>query len=144
MIDERHIKMIELLVSGEYKITEIAELIGVARQTIYDWLKREDVKAELDERLRVIRTNSQKLFDAKLDKAIDEYWKLAMTTTDVRTKQVALSYWIDRALGKTTSRLEMTDNRTDTYISEEDILADIEELEDELDEDNVIELKKAK
>lgn len=134
MIDERHIKMVELLVSGEYKVTEIADLIGVARQTIYDWLKREDVKAELDERLRVIRTNSQKLFDAKLDKAIDEYWKLAMTTTDVRTKQIALSYWIDRALGKTTTRLDIDDNRATSSVSDSDILSALDQAREEEEE----------
>ena len=134
MIDERHIKMIELLISGEYKMGEIADLVGVSRQTIYDWLKRDDVKAELDNRLREVRTNASKLFDAKLDKAIDEYWKLAMTTTDVRTKQVALSYWIDRSLGKTTTKLDIADGRIDNNISEEDILADIERVDLELEE----------
>lgn len=136
MIDERHIKMVELIVSGEYQVKEIADLVGVSRQTIYDWLKKDDVKALLDERLHEIRTNAAKSFDAKLDKAIDEYWKLAMTTTDVRTKQVALSYWIDRSLGKTTNRLEV-DNRINKSISEDDILADIdsiEEIEEEIEE----------
>lgn len=135
MIDERHIKMVELLVSGEYKVTEIADLIGVARQTIYDWLKRDDVKAELDERLRVIRNNSQKLFDAKLDTAIDEYWKLAMTTTDVRTKQIALSYWINRALGTPTSRLDIDDNRATSSVSNDDILSAIDAAREEEEEE---------
>ena len=134
MIDERHIKMIELLITGEYKMQEIADLIGVARNTLYTWLEREEVKAEMDKRLQEVRTNASKLFDAKLDKAIDEYWKLAMTTTDVRTKQVALSYWIDRSLGKTTTKLDIADGRTTSNVSEEDILADIERVDKELEE----------
>lgn len=141
MIDERQIRTIELLVSGEHTITRIAELIGVSRQAIYNWLNNEEFKAELDKRLHEIKTMAQKEFDAKLNMAIDKYWELATDPkTDNRTRQIALSYWIDRSLGKTTSRLEMTDNKTDTNVSEEDILSDIEELDEGTD--NVIRLAK--
>ena len=139
MIDERHIKFIELLVTGEYTMQEIADLVGVARNTLYTWLEREEGKAEMDKRLHEVRTNAAKLFDAKLDKAIDEYWKLAMTTTDVRTKQVALSYWIDRSLGKTTSKLDINDTRNESNVSEEDILSAIDEARAD---DNVLHIAK--
>lgn len=128
MIDERQIKTIELLISGEHTITRIAGLIGVSRQAIYNWLNNEEFKAELDKRLHEIKTMAQKEFDAKLNVAIDEYWKLATDPkTEARTKQVALSYWIDRSLGKTTSKLEMTDDRKDDNTSEDDILSSIEQ-----------------
>lgn len=131
MIDERQRKAIELIVSGEYQITQVAELVGVHRTTIYNWLDNEEFKAEMDKRLQDIKNQAEKEFNTKLLKAIDEYWKIAMSSTDMRTKEKALSYWIDRSLGKTTSRLEMADNRTDTNITEEDILSEIDQLEQE-------------
>ena len=130
--------MIELLISGEYKMQEIADLVGVARNTLYTWLEREEVKAEMNKRLQEIRTNASKLFDAKLDKAIDEYWKLAMTTTDVRTKQIALSYWIDRSLGKTTTKLDIADSRADTSVSDDDILTAIDAARDKEDREEFV------
>lgn len=136
MIDERQIQAIELLISGEHTVTRIGELVGVSRQTIWNWTNDEEFKAELDKRLQEIKTNAAKQFDAKLDKAIDLYWELATDSkTDKRTKQIALSYWIDRSLGKTTTKLDIADDRNITNVSEEDILADIERVDKEL-EDN--------
>jgi len=142
MIDERQRKAIELIVSGEYQITQVAELVGVHRTTIYNWMDNDEFKAEMDKRLQDIKTRAEKELNSKLLKAIDLYWELAVDPkTDKRTKQIALSYIIDRNLGKPTSKMEMADNRTDTNVSEEDILADIDALEDE-GNDNVIRLAK--
>jgi len=149
MLDERQIRAIELLVSGEHTITRISELVGVSRQTIYNWLDDDEFKKNLDERMQQIKTSAAKQFDAKLDKAIDLYWELATDPkTDKRTKQIALSYWIDRSLGKPVSRTEMTDNTTkDNKVSDEDILSAIDEARAEDSNDNVIDIdniKKAK
>ncbi len=135
--------MIEYMITGEYTMQEIADLIGVARNTLYTWLDRDDVKKKMDERLQEIKTSASKQFDAKLDKAIDEYWKLATDPkTDKRTKQIALSYWIDRALGKPVARTEMTDStQQDNKVSDTDILDAIDEAKED---DNVIDIKKAK
>ncbi|MCK9471774.1 MAG: phBC6A51 family helix-turn-helix protein [Bacilli bacterium] len=139
MIDSQKIKAIELLISGEHTVTRIGELVGVSRQTIYNWMNDDEFTTEWNTRLQQLKTMAQKEFDAKLNKAIDLYWELATSDkTDNRTKQVALSYIIDRSLGKTTSRLEMTDDRADTNVSDTDILTAIDEV------DNVIDIKKAK
>ncbi len=141
MIDERQRKSIELMVSGEYTVTEIAELVGVHRTTIYNWLDKEEYKTELDKRLQEIKHQAEQEFNKRLLVAIDEYWKIAMSSTDMRTKEKALSYWIDRSLGRTTAKMEMTDNKADADVSEEDVLSAIDQI-DEAKEDNVIRLAK--
>jgi len=133
-MDKRHIEMIELMVSGEYKMQEIADLIGVARNTLYTWLARDDVKKKMEERLQEIKTNASKLFDSKLDKAIDLYWKLATDPkTDKRTKQIALSYWIDRSLGKISSRVEI-ENKSDSKIDKDDVLTALDNIDNDEDD----------
>ena len=50
MLNEKKLKMIDLLMEGNIEKTEIEKEIGVHRQTIYDWLKEEEVLAEYDRR----------------------------------------------------------------------------------------------
>jgi len=141
IIDEQKRKAIELLVAGEYTKTDIAEIVGVSRQCIYNWLDNGDFVKALDTRLQSITTLAEKEFDAKLEKAIDEYWKLAMTTQDSRTKEKALSYWIDRCLGKTTTKLDVSsevkvDNRIDDSVIDSAIKEfELEENDGEMEEE---------
>ena len=37
MLDERQYKAIALLVENQYKKTDIADIVGVSRQAVYDW-----------------------------------------------------------------------------------------------------------
>ena len=139
MIDERQRKAISLLVAGEHSKVDVARLSGVSRTTLYKWLNDGEFNKEMDKRLTEIKNQTQKELNSKLPKALDLYWDLATSDkTDCRTKQIALSYIIDRCLGKPVARTEMTDNRSDTNINTEDILDDITEIDDEIDNDKVI------
>ena len=44
MITEQQSQMIDYIIQGDNK-TEIAKLLGVSRNTIYDWLKNKEVQA---------------------------------------------------------------------------------------------------
>lgn len=130
MIDEKKIKCIELMIDGEHNKTEIAKIVGIDRTTIYNWLKDDEFVAALDSRLQEIKDLAHKEFNAKLPKAIDEYWKLAMTTNDSRTKETALYKWIERSLGKVTSNIVVTPGEKQIEISDDDIDREIEMLEE--------------
>jgi DNA-binding XRE family transcriptional regulator len=78
MLDERRIKLIELIIEGSLNKTEMAKQIGVARQTLYEWMGQDEWTAEYDRRLQEIKTNANKLFNAKLDNVIDEWYKMMM------------------------------------------------------------------
>lgn len=136
MIDERQRKAVELLVAGEHSKVDIARLAGISRTTLYNWLNEDEFNRKLDKRLAEIKTQAEMELNSKLPKAIDLYWELATSDkTDNRTKQIALSYIIDRSLGKVVARTEITDNRIQNdNISEDDIL--------EVIDNNIIDLKK--
>lgn len=130
MLDERKLQAIELLASGEYTKTEVAKIIGISRQGLYDWLKDREFVAKLDERLHDIKDQCQKEFYYRLPTAIEEYWKLAMTTNDSRTKEAALSKWIERALGRVTNQLIVTAETKQTYIDDDVIEQELKQLEE--------------
>lgn len=48
MLDERHLKVCELLAIGTPAI-EIAKIIGISRTSVYDWKVQEEMRARLEE-----------------------------------------------------------------------------------------------
>jgi len=135
MIDEKKRKCIELLVSGEHNKTDIAKIVGIDRTTIYNWLADNEFVTELNSRLQQIKDVAQKEFDSKLLIAIDEYWKLAMTTNDTRTKETALYKWIERGIGKVSNSITVSTEVKP--IPEKDILEDFENE----DQSDIIEIE---
>lgn len=141
MLDERKIKLIELIIEGSLNKTEIAKQIGVARQTLYEWMSQEEWIAEYDRLLQEIKTNANKMFNAKLDNVIDEWYKMMMDEScEKRTRAKLLVDWVDRSLGKPTSRLEVSENNEDTQPV--DVLENIEGFLNEDDPDTNLKLVK--
>lgn len=138
MIDERHRKAIEMILSGEHTKADVARVIGISRTTLYSWLEEDEFKAEMDKRVRVIKDQAEKEFDTKLLKAIDLYWELATMSTDNRTKEMALRTWIERALGKTTTKVDISDSRADTSVSDSDILTAIDKAKQKEDKEEFV------
>ncbi|KUO66136.1 MAG: hypothetical protein APF84_12505 [Gracilibacter sp. BRH_c7a] len=142
MLDERKIKLIELIIEGSLNKTEMAKQIGVARQTLYEWMAQEEWIAEYDRLLQEIKTNANKMFNAKLDNVIDEWYKMMMDEScEKRTRAKLLVDWVDRSLGKPTSRLEVSENNEETQA--EDVLENIESFLND-DENNDSNLKLVK
>lgn len=53
-MNERKAKALELMLTGNYTITDIAEIVGCNRHTIYKWMKQPefaDAKAKNEEKL---------------------------------------------------------------------------------------------
>jgi len=142
LLDERKIKLIELIIEGSLNKTEMAKQIGVARQTLYEWMAQEEWIAEYDRLLQEIKTNANKMFNAKLDNVIDEWYKMMMDEScEKRTRAKLLVDWVDRSLGKPTSRLEVSENNEETQA--EDVLENIESFLND-DENNDSNLKLVK
>lgn len=110
MLDGRKMKLIEAkLQYPTAKNTELAKLVGVSRQSVWEWLTKDsEVKAELDRRLRAInqsadlhlRSQTDKLMAAMLDLALD-------SNTEARTRNSAMQYLIDRSMGKATEQINI-------------------------------------
>ena len=128
MLDERKERAITLLLEGN-KPTNISIVVGCARQTIYEWLKNDEFATELDRRRQEIITSGNSMILNKLSKYIDGVDIIALDSESDKSRLDALTYLIDRVLGKTTTRIEATavDNKDNVNI---DVLdAEINEID---------------
>ena len=135
-LSEIQIKCIEMLSSGKYPKTEIANVLGIERRTIYRWLERDDFKAELRRVAEDKKRQTIDFINSKAYEAAVEYWKLCTQTTDKRTKEKALASWLDRCIGKPSQHVQFEDKRelTDDY----DIQGALQELKNQQDNSPVI------
>lgn len=132
-LDDRKILAIQYLVDGELPKTEIANKVGVVRQTLYDWLDKPEFKAELDRRLQQRKVLVEKIIDSKLEDAVDMLWDIAKTTKNSRVQAQTLQYIIDRGLGKPTSKHELKTAIDNMNNIDQDVLeAEFEEWENEV------------
>lgn len=133
MLTDKKIQAITLLVENKHNKTDIAEMLGICRSTLYDWLKDEEFKAELDSCLHRIQTYGENQIKANLSKCIDNMVKIANGAESEKVRSDANQYLIDRVLGKTTAKIDLAGEvKTDeTQITDADIDKDFEEFEED-------------
>lgn len=143
MLTEKQNEMINMLIEGKTKSDIIREL-KIARQTLYNWLGKDEIIAEIDKRRQKMCKDA--LADLKGDtkELLAEVKKLAYTADSEAIRLQALNSLLDRTLGKATSKQEVSIEKT----TEKDI--DLKELEDTFNmvedvvDDKVIDLKEKK
>lgn len=143
MLTEKQNEMINMLIEGKTKSDIIREL-KIARQTLYNWLGKDEIIAEMDRRRQKMCKDA--LADLKGDtkELLAEVKKLAYTADSEAIRLQALNSLLDRTLGKATSKQEVSIEKT----TEKDI--DLKELEDtfnmveDIVDDKVIDLKEKK
>ncbi|WP_065365619.1 helix-turn-helix domain-containing protein [Metaclostridioides mangenotii] len=111
-LTQEQAEMIRLLIQGE-TITYIADRIGVARQTIYDWKNKDIVKFELDRCRRELTNQGNALITKSLKTCIDNIFDLACDKTDKRVALAANQYLINRVYGSPTNNLSVNENSTE-------------------------------
>lgn len=129
-------KAIEMLTSGKYLKKEIAAELGIHRETLRKWMKRDDFAAALREVAEDKKRQTIDFINSKAYEAAVEYWKLCTQTTDKRTKEKALASWLDRCIGKPSQHVQFEDKRevSDDY----DIQGALQELKNQQDNSPVI------
>lgn len=113
-LDERQIKMVQLLVSGEKTKGEIAEILGVHRNTITNWLKNDSVKALVAQCEEDARKQANSFFVSKAPVAALRLWEMAEENRS-KNKDIArkiYSYFANRALGTPSGKM-IVENTTD-------------------------------
>ena len=126
MLDEKHLKVCHLLSIGT-SITEIAKVMGMTRQTIYDWKKKEEMKAELDRQGQDFISSMQASGRAYAPKAMARLIDLCENGTSDKTQLDAASKIIDKYMSNAT-KIEIADGRD----SKDDVTVDV--LDDEIKE----------
>lgn len=104
--------MITMLINGE-NITDIAKELNVARQTIYNWMEKDNIKAELDRRRRELSRQGNSIIMKDLTTYINNIKKLAQDTSDKRVSLAANQYLLNRIYGNAAVMGE-DNNDTDT------------------------------
>ena len=127
-LDNRQLKAIELLASGE-TIRVVADSVGVNRKTIYDWLKKENFKAELDRQVKELKSNIEKKLLSNVNPFLDELTKIALYSDSDKTRLDAITYCINRLVG-TPTRVQQDiteeENKDNTNIDIDSVLEEIE------------------
>ena len=127
-LDTRQLKAIELLASGE-TIRVVADSVGVNRKTIYDWLKKENFKAELDRQVKELKSNIEKKLLSNVNPFLDELTKIALYSDSDKTRLDAITYCINRLVGTPTKvQQDITDEETkeNNKIDIDSVLEEIE------------------
>lgn len=118
--------MITMLINGE-NITDIAKKLNVTRQTVYNWMEKDNIKAELDKRRRELAHQGNSIIMKDLTTYIDNIKQLANDKSDKRVSLAANQYLLNRIYGNPTNVMEdNTENNSDN--------TDINVLEQELKE----------
>ena len=110
MLDGRKMRLIEAkLQYPNMGNNELAEIVGVSRQSIWNWLtKDEEVKAELDRRLRDINRAANLHLSSQTAKLMDAMLELVLSpNTEQRTRNSALQYLLDRSMGKAAQQIDI-------------------------------------
>lgn len=133
MLNEKQLKSIDLLISGDHTQEEIARAVGTSRQTLHRWrTDNEDYRESYRKRLQAVTGVVTQKFDERLDIAVESLYDI-MTNPDVATRERkdAAIFWINRVMGTPTSKQEITDIRKELDISEEDLLSELDEVTEE-------------
>lgn len=125
LITAKESNMLTMLIEGE-NITDIAKRIGVNRNTIYNWLNKDDVKAELSRRRQELAHQGNGLILKDITTYITNIKELANDKSDKRVCLAANQYLLNRIYGNPTTKddSESIDNKGDS--------TDVLELEAEL------------
>ena len=108
-LTEKQLKAVELLQSGEYAKYEVAEMVGVHRNTITEWCKMDRFRAALRECAQEKIRAANRQMESNTNIATSKILKL-INCGDKDTEFKAAKYLLDRVFGKTTAKVQIEDN----------------------------------
>ena len=117
MLNSKQYRMIELKLENPLITnTDLAKALGVSRNTIGDWMKREEVKTELAKSVQKINQSATLHLKSQTGKLMNELLDMALSnTTEARVRNSALQYLIDRSMGKAAEQVtvDLQESTTD-------------------------------
>lgn len=111
--------MVTMLINGE-NITDIAKKLNINRNTVYNWMKKDNIRAELDRRKQELAHQGNQMILKDLTTYIGNIKDLANDKSDKRVCLAANQYLINRIYGSPTANINV-DNEIDTEGNGEDI-----------------------
>ena len=127
VVTKQHSEMLEYIMDGKTP-TEISRLMNVSRSTIYNWLKLEYVKVELENRKSDLRRQAKDKINSKVNLLVDNMMELACNSSDQRVRLQANKYLLDRSLGVPTAAKEDNIDPGDSDKNTNDLKAELEDI----------------
>ena len=127
VVTKQHSEMLEYIMDGKTP-TEISRLMNVSRSTIYNWLKLEYVKVELENRKSDLRRQAKDKINSKVNLLVDNMMELACNSSDQRVRLQANKYLLDRSLGVPTAAKEDNSDSGDSDKNTNDLKAELEDI----------------
>lgn len=124
VITTQESSMLTMLMQGE-NITDIAKKLEVNRGTIYNWLNKDCVKAELTRRKQELTTQANQLIMRDLATYVDNIKALANQKEDKRVSLAANQYMVNRAIGTPTGVIDNGDSLNDESVNEIELEAEL-------------------
>jgi len=112
--------MITMLISGE-GVMDIAKKVNVSRQTVYAWMNKDNIKAELDRRKQDLTHQGTALMLRGLETYITTIKELAADKSDKRVCLAANQYLINRIYGNPTQSVEVSEIENADNLNENDL-----------------------
>ncbi|CAB1255392.1 Helix-turn-helix domain-containing protein [Clostridiaceae bacterium BL-3] len=120
VLNEKQEKMISMIIQGE-TIAAIARSVNVTRSTIYSWLNKDNIKAELNRRRQDIVNEGNNYILKDVKSYIDKIKELAKDKSDKRTCLAANQYLLNRVYGNTTSVAEIYSDDDSDNVDENEL-----------------------
>lgn len=98
LLTQEQDRMIDEIIKGT-SIAEIARLLTISRQTIYVWLRKDYISAELENRRKLFKKRANDNIVKDVNTYVDNIKLLANGSKDEKIRLQANKYLIDRALG---------------------------------------------
>ncbi|AZV58943.1 helix-turn-helix domain-containing protein [Clostridium sp. AWRP] len=127
VLNEKQEKMISMLIQGE-TIAGIARKVNVTRSTIYSWLSKDNIKAELNRRRQDIVNEGNNYILKDVRSYIDNIKELANDSSDKRVKLAANQYLMNRVYGSPASVIETYNDETNTTVDENELERELEKF----------------
>jgi len=120
VLNERQLAMCELIATG-IPITEVAEQSGIARSTIYEWKKLEEVKARVDVLGQEYLSQTIANIKAEGPKTLKALLKLRDGASSEKVRLDACGKILDKLISNAT-KISIDDGRDDKDIVPIDVL----------------------
>lgn len=112
--------MVTMLIEG-FNISDIAKTLNITRQTVYNWMNKDYIKAELDRRRQELAHQGNQLILKDLTTYIGKIKELAQDTSDKRVCLAANQYLLNRIYGNPTNVLETNNEDNNDNINETEL-----------------------
>ncbi|MBU3098369.1 MULTISPECIES: phBC6A51 family helix-turn-helix protein [Clostridium] len=130
MLDERQIRAVEAKAKG-FTITDVAKEAGVSRNTVYEWIKLEEFKAELSRFEQDFLSSTKQAVISYGPIVVEELKKLATKGKSEKVRLDALSKLLDKTMSNA-NKIELSDTRDTKDNVPVDVLdKEIEEFDNE-------------